>query len=86
MSTAAQLSDTDEAMMEARVPEARELIASMLRDAAANGVPAESMTAALLAEALQRLHRQHGPLAMASVLGNIAGAIAGAVTPPGEIN
>ncbi len=86
MKTAAPASDPECALVEAQLPRARACVARLLSEAAAAGVPDKAMMAALLAEVLQRLHTSNGPLALAAVFGNIAGAIAKTVTPHATFN
>jgi len=79
------MGDVEEAAMLAHLPQARACIARMLHEAEGGGVPAEAMTAALLAEVLQRLNARGGPLAVASVLGNAAAALASSTSPPRNV-
>ena len=78
--------DPEYAAMAAQVPQMRRWITDVICKADTEGLSRETITAALFTEAIMRLQAEHGSLALASILSDLARKYAGVHEPSSTIN
>jgi hypothetical protein len=77
--------DIDAAHLPPRFAEARAAIARMLARLERQGMPADTLEAALVAELLPRLVHRNGPALAAIILGKLADSLRAAMRPEGRV-